>query len=89
MACDWEVVFQDAVREADPMLAEAKIRKAEVAIFNRIYHFSARPGCAEEQALFDALVTIRLLRSLRQLSGLVLQVLSCAEVGTKLRQAAP
>jgi len=27
-ACEWEVVFQDPVHEADPMLAEAKIRSA-------------------------------------------------------------
>jgi hypothetical protein len=62
----WEFVFQDAVHEADPTIAEIKLRQAEVAIFNRIRHFSARPGSTEEQALFDALVTIRLVRSVRR-----------------------
>jgi len=69
----WEVVFHDAVREADTLTEEAKPRRAEMAIFNRIQHFSARPDSVEEQALFDALVTIRLLRTLRRLSELILQ----------------
>ena len=66
--CGWEIVFQDAVHEADPTMAEAKIRRAETAIFSRIQHFSASGGSTEEQALFDALGTIRLLRSMRRIS---------------------
>jgi hypothetical protein len=63
----WEVMLQDAVHEADPMMAEVKIRRAEAAIFNRIHHFSASPNSTEEQALFDALVMIRLFRTVRRL----------------------
>ena len=63
--CAWEIPFQDAVQEADATMAEVKIRHAETAIFNRIHHFSASPGSTEEQALFDALGTIRSLRRVR------------------------
>jgi hypothetical protein len=59
----WESVFQDAVQEPDPLMAEAKIRAAEVAIFDRIHQFAESPGSLEEQALFDALGTINVLRS--------------------------
>ena len=63
----WEIVFQDAVHEADPTMAEVKIRRAEAAILRCIQYTSASPGPAEEQALFNALRTIRLLRSARRI----------------------
>jgi hypothetical protein len=69
MLTTWEAAFQEAVHEPDPMMAEAKIRRAEAAIFHRIHHFSANPGSAEVQALFDALGTIRSLRLARQSSN--------------------
>jgi len=64
----WESVFQDVVHESDPMAAPAKIRAAEVAIFDRIDDFAQSPGSLEEQALFDALGTIKVLRSVRRIS---------------------
>jgi hypothetical protein len=63
----WESVFQDAVHESDPMLAADKIRRAEEAIFERMHDYSMSPGSLEEQALFDALGTIRVLRSVRRI----------------------
>jgi len=63
----WESVFQDAVHESDPMIAEVKIRIAEAAIFDRIHDFGTGLGSLEEQALFDALGTIRVLRSVRRI----------------------
>ena len=50
----WESALQDAVHEPDPTMAEAKIRMAEEAIFDRIHDCSISPGSLEEQALFDA-----------------------------------
>lgn len=63
----WESVFQDAVHESDPKMAETKIRIAEAAIFDRIHDFATGPGSLEEQALFDALGTIKVLRSVRRI----------------------
>jgi len=63
----WESVFQDAVHESDPMIAELEIRIAETAIFDRIHDFGTGLGSLEEQALFDALGTIRVLRSVRRI----------------------
>jgi hypothetical protein len=66
--CAWEFEFQDAVHEADPTMAKVKIRRAETAILNRIRYTPASPGPAELQALFNALRTIRLLRSARRIA---------------------
>jgi len=63
----WESALQDAVHEPDPTMAEAKIRMAEEAIFDRIHDCSISPGSSEEQALFDALGTIKILRSVRRM----------------------
>ena len=63
----WESVLQEAIHEPDPMIEEVKIRMAEEAIFNRIHDHSTSPGSWEEQALFDALGTIRALRSVRRI----------------------
>lgn len=64
---EWESVFQDAVHESDPMMAKVKIRVAETVIFDRIHEFATSPGSLEEQALFDALGTIKVLRSVRRI----------------------
>jgi len=64
---EWESAFQEAVHEPDPMVADVKIRQAETVIFDRIHDFSTNPGSVEEQALFDALGTIRILRSVRKI----------------------
>jgi hypothetical protein len=63
-----ECVFQDAVHEPDPLMAEAKIRMAEAVIVERIHNFDGNHGSPEEQALFDALGTIKVLRSVRRIS---------------------
>ena len=63
----WESALQDAVHEPDPAAAEAKIRMAEEAIFDRIHDCSTSPGSLEEQELFDALGTLKLLRSVRRM----------------------
>jgi hypothetical protein len=63
----WESALQDAVHEPDPTMAEAKIRMAEEAIFDRIHDCSISPGSLEEQALFDALGTIKIVRSVRRM----------------------
>jgi hypothetical protein len=67
MAPDWEDALQDAIHEPDPALAEAKIRAAEAAIFRRIDGFSNVLDPNEQQALFDALGAIRILKSARRL----------------------
>jgi len=64
----WESVLQEALHESDPAVAEAKIRLAEEAIFDRIHDCSTSPGSVEEYSLFDALGTIRALRSVRRIS---------------------
>jgi len=68
MSEDWLVAVQDAIHETDPQMVEVKIRIAETAIFNRIHDFSASSDSLEEQAMFDALGSIRILRSSRRLS---------------------
>jgi hypothetical protein len=64
--CDWQDALQEAIHEADPLAAEIKICVAETAIFNRIDDFSIVPDSKEDQALFDALGTIRLLKNVRR-----------------------
>ena len=59
----WQVALQAAVRETNPGLIEEKIQAAEAAISNRIGVALRGPGFAEEQALFEALDTIRVLKS--------------------------
>jgi hypothetical protein len=68
MSEDWLTAVQDAIHETDPLLAEAKIRIAEAAIFDRIHDFRAGPDALEEQALLDALGAIKILRSSRRIS---------------------
>lgn len=63
MSEDWLTAVQDAIGETDPQTVEMKIQIAELAIFNRIHQFTSGPDSLEEQALYDALAAIRILRS--------------------------
>jgi hypothetical protein len=67
MTADWQDALQAAIHESEQIMDE-KIRAAETAIFSRMQDFSSRPDSLEEQALFDALGAIRILRSARRLS---------------------
>ena len=67
MTMDWQDAVQEAIHESDPQILDKKIRAAEIAIFARV--FSSHPDSREEQALSDALLTVRLLRSARRLSN--------------------
>ena len=58
----WQDAVQDAVHERDPAKLEAKIKRAEIAIFLRIHTFRSLRGDVEGRLLFDALGTIRLLK---------------------------
>jgi hypothetical protein len=68
MAVDWQDAFQEAIHESDPQIMDEKIRAAETAISARMQDFSSRPDSYEEQALFDALGAVKILRSARRLS---------------------
>jgi hypothetical protein len=68
MSEDWLTAVQDAIHETDPQLVDAKIRIAEAAIFERMQNFIAGHDPLEEQALCDALGSIKILRSARRLS---------------------
>jgi hypothetical protein len=58
----WHRAVQDAVHENNANQIETKIQLGEVAIFERIDLFF-REDCGEkEEALFDALLTIRVLK---------------------------
>ena len=58
----WQDALQDAVHERDPREIEGRVRRAEVAIFDRV-HSPCRVDSIETQALLDALRVLRLLRS--------------------------
>ena len=58
----WHRAVQDAIDEKDPDQIEMKIELAEFAIFGRIDLFSRRDEGQEEEALFDALATVRVLK---------------------------
>lgn len=68
MTTDWQDALQAAIHESDPQLTDDKIRAAETAIFARMYDCASRPDSLEEQALFDALGAVKILRSARRLS---------------------
>lgn len=59
----WQVALKNALVEADSSIARAKIETAEVAIFHRIHAFPTGTNTLEEQALLDALDTIRSLKA--------------------------
>ena len=66
MKTDWQDALQQAIHESDPQIKDDKIRVAAAAIFARI---DGLPGLdpLEEQALYDALGSVRILRSSRRL----------------------
>jgi hypothetical protein len=64
----WQDALQEAIHESDPQIMDEKIRAAEIAIFARMQDSFSRPHSLEEQALFDALGAVRILRSARRLS---------------------
>jgi hypothetical protein len=66
----WQALLQDAVHETEPNKAEAKTHAAEAAILNRLGDTWPSPGFAEEQELFQALDTIRLLKGTQRPSKL-------------------
>jgi hypothetical protein len=68
LSMDWQDALQAAIHESDPQIIDERIRAAETAIFTRIQDYSCRPDSLEEQALFDALGAVRILRSARRLS---------------------
>ena len=59
----WHRAVQDAIDERDANQIETKIQVAEFAIFGRIDLFSRGDQGEEEEALFEALVTIRVLKA--------------------------
>ena len=59
----WQEALHQAIDETDPRLALEKVQAAELALFLRIGDFSPSPDRLEERALFDALDTIRILRT--------------------------
>ena len=63
---DWQNALQEAIHESDPQIKDEKIRAAVTAIFSRIGGCPG-PDPLEEQALYDALGAIRILRSSRRL----------------------
>jgi hypothetical protein len=63
----WHELLQEAIHEADPAKAGLKIERAERAILLRLRDSSPGLSAAEEQALFEALGTVRALRSARRL----------------------
>jgi len=58
----WQEALKDALGETEPRIARAKVAHAEFAVFNRIDDFNPSPNFSEEQALFDAIKTIRTLK---------------------------
>jgi hypothetical protein len=58
----WYRAVQDALAEHDPIQIETRLQLAEVAIFERIDMFSRADHGEEEEALFEALVTVRVLK---------------------------
>jgi hypothetical protein len=58
----WHRSVQDAIDEKDSDQIGMKIQLAEFAIFQRIDLFSRRDEGDEEEALFEALVTVRVLK---------------------------
>jgi hypothetical protein len=58
----WHRFVQDAIDEKDSDQIGMKIELAEFAIFQRIDLFSRRDEGKEEEALFEALLTVRVLK---------------------------
>jgi hypothetical protein len=58
----WRRAVQDAIDEIDSDQFGMTIQLAEFAIFQRIDLFSRRDEGQEEEGLFDALATVRVLK---------------------------
>ena len=58
----WHRFVQDAIDEKDSDQIGMKIELAEFAIFQRMDLFSRRDEGKEEEALFEALLTVRVLK---------------------------
>jgi hypothetical protein len=58
----WHRSVQDAIDEKDSDQIGMKIELAEFAIFQRIDLFSRRDEGDEEEALFEALMTVQVLK---------------------------
>jgi len=58
----WHRAVQDAIDEKDSNQIGMKVQLAEFAIFQRIDLFSRGDEGEEEEALFEALVTVRVLK---------------------------
>ena len=58
----WHRAVQAAIDENDPDQIGLRIQIAEFAIFQRIDLFSRRDHGEEEEALFEAIVTVRVLQ---------------------------
>jgi hypothetical protein len=58
----WYRAVLDALAEHDPIQIETRLQLAEVGIFERIGMFSREDHGEEEEALFEALVILRVLK---------------------------
>jgi hypothetical protein len=58
----WHRAVQDAIDEKESKQVGIKIQLAEFASFQRIDLFSRKDEGQEEEALFEALVTVRVLK---------------------------
>ena len=59
----WQSALKDAIQEHDPDEMGTKIRQAEATIIGRIMAVSYSIDHVEEEALSEALATIRVLKS--------------------------
>jgi hypothetical protein len=59
----WQLALKNATTEANPRLVRTKIDTAEIALFHRIHAFAPSSNALEEQAMFDAVSTIRSLKA--------------------------
>ena len=58
----WYRAVQDALAENDPIQIKTRLELAEFAIYDRIDTFSRVDHGEEEEALFDALAIVRVLK---------------------------
>jgi hypothetical protein len=59
----WQQALKEAIAGTGRHSARSTIQSAEFAIFNRIRGYVPGPNAVEDQALFDALSTIRDLKA--------------------------
>jgi hypothetical protein len=58
----WYAAVRDALAETDPIQIKTRLQLAEFAIFDRIDRFSRADHGQEEEALFNALAIVRVLK---------------------------